>query len=129
MLSKPHRLKTSKEFDTVYKHSRKSDTPYFRVFVRDHVKTDPEKGILALPRFGIVASKKVGNAPTRNLAKRRMREIIRHYLPNLEQNFEAVVVLFNSAADAEYSQLEAAFTKVLAHKIKGTPAKSSQSPD
>jgi len=35
--------------------------------------------------FGIVASKKVGNAVYRNKAKRRLREIIRAQLPSLGQ--------------------------------------------
>ncbi len=35
-------------------------------------------------RFGIVASKKVGNAVVRNRVKRRLREAFRHVKPELE---------------------------------------------
>jgi len=127
MLSKPHRLRTTAEYDKVYKHGRKRDTRFFRIYLRDNVKANPATQINALPRFGIVASKKVGNAVTRNRAKRMMREIVRVHLPHFEPNFEAVIVLFNSAVEAHLEDLDKAFTEVFDFKLH--PPKSAESSD
>ena len=40
---------------------------------------------LAMVRVGYTASKKIGNAVARNLAKRRLREVVRAVLPGLAQ--------------------------------------------
>ena len=41
------------------------------------------KNGLAEPRFGFTATKKIGKANVRNLAKRRMRELVRRHLASL----------------------------------------------
>ncbi|MCK5854903.1 MAG: ribonuclease P protein component [Sulfurovaceae bacterium] len=57
-------LKTTKEFNRVYKNSQTVHTSQFVLFYQPH---DTEY------KFGIVASKKVGNAVHRNRAKRLLR--------------------------------------------------------
>jgi ribonuclease P protein component len=57
-------LKTTKEFNRVYNNSKTVHTSQFVLFYQP---TDEEY------KFGIVASKKVGNAVYRNRAKRLLR--------------------------------------------------------
>ncbi len=66
------RLKTTQEFNGVYKHSSKTwHTPYFVLFYK--------KGISN--KVGFVASKKIGNAVHRNRAKRLLRA---HFIENID---------------------------------------------
>lgn len=98
MLPSKHRITTKKEFDLVYKKGKKYHTPYFIVL------TIPNNNEVA--RFGFVASKKVGKAVKRNLAKRRLRALIFEELPRLKSDFDAVVVIFNTAPDAPFEDLK-----------------------
>jgi len=64
-------LRTSREFDSVYKNATKTwHTPYFVLFYR-YTKEF---------RVGFVASKKLGNAVHRNRAKRLLRA---HFIENI----------------------------------------------
>lgn len=62
-----------------------------------------ELGGVGPARFGFVASKAVGNAPTRNLVKRRLREIVREVMN--EQLGDVVVRVLPAAAGADWNQL------------------------
>ncbi|HHD79159.1 MAG TPA: ribonuclease P protein component [Epsilonproteobacteria bacterium] len=65
-------MRTTKEFNGVYKHSTKTwHTPYFVLFYK---KCDEQK-------VGFVASKKIGNAVHRNRAKRLLRA---HFIENID---------------------------------------------
>jgi len=43
-------------------------------------------------RLGVIASKKVGNAVVRNLAKRKIREVFRHIKDRIEPAMDIVIV-------------------------------------
>jgi ribonuclease P protein component len=43
-------------------------------------------------RLGIIASKKIGNAVVRNLAKRKIREVFRHIKGQIEPAMDIVIV-------------------------------------
>ena len=43
-------------------------------------------------RLGVIASKKIGDAVTRNLAKRKIREVFRHIKGHIEPAMDIVVV-------------------------------------
>ena len=49
------------------------------------------------PRFGLVVSKKVGNAVCRNLVKRRLREACRRHKHLMRKSLNIVVIAFASA--------------------------------
>lgn len=56
-------------------------------------------------RFGLVVSKQLGTAVTRNSVKRRLRVAIRQWLPELASGFDAVLVAHGPAATATYEEL------------------------
>jgi len=56
-------------------------------------------------RYGIVTSKKVGNAVRRNLARRRLREFIRKTDRGLKSGFDVVVIARTGINSASYQML------------------------
>ncbi len=67
-------------------------------------------------RFGIITTKRVGHAVTRNLLRRRVREILRAHGAPLAQGLYVVIILRNRAAWADYAELEKDFLKLLARR-------------
>jgi ribonuclease P protein component len=57
-------------------------------------------------RFGLTASKKVGNAPTRNRARRRLREAARQLLPQFGvAGVDYVLIARTATAEAGWARL------------------------
>lgn len=78
-------------------------------------------------RFGIICTKKVGNAVLRNLLRRRIREILRQHGVPLASGYHVVVILRWRAAEADYAHLDKDFRKTLLRlqtqlNAKRTPA-------
>ncbi len=69
---------------------------------------------LAHPRFGLVVSRKVGNAVVRNRVKRWLREVVRR-APVPKVGVDVVLIARWSSANAGLDALEADVTKVLRH--------------
>lgn len=65
-------------------------------------------------RFGLTASRKVGNAVVRNRAKRRLREIVRMYCKDHPvTGWEIVLIAKTSAASADFALMQSDFEKGL----------------
>ncbi len=60
-------------------------------------------------RLGLTVTAKVGKAHTRNLVRRRLREIYRLHEEDLQPGYDLVVVARTRAAAAEYRRLEKEF--------------------
>lgn len=57
-------------------------------------------------RVGFTATKKIGNAVTRNRAKRRLRELARHLLPEHGlQGYDYVFIARNGTSEREWTAL------------------------
>jgi ribonuclease P protein component len=69
------RLRARGEFTLVQKQGRRVATTYMTVLALPNT--------LDCDRLGIIASRKLGGAVTRNRAKRRLREIFRHQQPDM----------------------------------------------
>lgn len=61
-------------------------------------------------RLGITAGKKVGGAVQRNRAKRRLRALVRTYMPKFKPNTDLVIVARSRTVTAAFEKLEKDFT-------------------
>lgn len=64
-------------------------------------------------RFGIITTKRIGNAVMRNTLRRRVREILRAHGEPLANGRYVVIVVRNRAALTDYAGLEKDFCKLL----------------
>lgn len=86
-------------------------------------------GAAAHSLFGIITTKRVGNAVCRNQLRRRVREILRAHGAPLAKGLYVVIILRNRAAHADYGALERDFLKLLQrhHRHTTSCSKSSSS--
>ena len=77
--------------------------------------TDPEPSGTVV---GLVVSRSVGNAVTRNLVKRRLRSLVRERLAVLPVGSQVVVRALAPAATAPYSRLGADLDGALATAVR-----------
>jgi len=71
-------------------------------FLRLSAVPDPASG---RTRFGLITSRRVGDAVIRNRVRRRLREICRLHRTFLDPGWLVVVVAKSSAAKASFSEL------------------------
>ena len=69
--------------------------------------------MLEISRFGISAGRSVGNAISRNKAKRQLREIIRPLVSSVTIGWDIIFLARKSLATATYSELETAVQQML----------------
>ncbi|MBI5420771.1 MAG: ribonuclease P protein component [Parcubacteria group bacterium] len=100
MLTKPHRLLRTHNFEEVFKKGKKATTPFFVVYAR-------ENG-LSLSRFAIVVSLKVSKkAVERNLVKRRIRSFIHIKLASFKKGYDVIIrVQGGAVVTLPYQELE-----------------------
>ncbi|MGB0745135.1 MAG: ribonuclease P protein component [Opitutales bacterium] len=73
-----------------------------------------EAGATSVPKLGVIASRRVGNAVLRNYGKRMVREIFRRNAPNvhaLPSGSRCIVVLRAGFSRYDFASLEAHFTR------------------
>jgi ribonuclease P protein component len=132
MLTRPHRLTSSREFSDAVRRGRRvgTATMVLHLWIPDpgdaavDATGSPDRPV----RVGFVVSKAVGPAVTRNLVKRRLRALARDRLPSLPRSGTLVVRALPPAARASYAALGADMDRALARSIKtSTSARRSPS--
>lgn len=99
--SKNVRLLKSSEFRKVYNEGSRISGPYFAAFRLSVARTEQEG-----PRIGFTLPRAFGKAVKRNLAKRRIREILRLRLPQIDAQWNLVINPRRRALDASPQELQ-----------------------
>lgn len=84
------------------------------------VRRRPADPRFDLPRFAVVASRRVGGAVTRNLLRRRLRTIFRENQTLFPSDVDIIVTLQPRAAEATFADLERYF-RAAAHRAGFSP--------
>ena len=91
---KVDRIRKSRDFRLIQRRGSKlKSRDFLFIFLPAHRVPKAEQR----PRFGLVVSKKVGNAVCRNLVKRRLREACRKHKSILKTSDNIVIIAFASA--------------------------------
>jgi ribonuclease P protein component len=90
-------LKSSRDFQSMYRSGHKCTGKYFFSFL--HQRNDPDT------RFGVTASRRIGNAVVRNRAKRIMREAIRRVVIETQPGFDLILVARSSIRSVGTNEL------------------------
>ncbi len=98
MLKRQNRLRKRYQFDYVYRHGSHYSSKYITIFVIPS-KTNNIK-------IGFAVSKKIGHAVTRNLVRRRLREIIYKEVPKLKQNYNLIISAKEGITQANFDELK-----------------------
>jgi ribonuclease P protein component len=101
-MQRAHRLRANRDFARVRGVGRSWAHPLLVLLaVRGPVAGAPT-------RVGVSATKRVGNAVTRNRAKRRVREAVRACYAELPPGWDVVLIIRPAAAAAPYAAVAAA---------------------
>lgn len=65
------------------------------------------------PHFGIAITKKMGNAVTRNLCKRRMRALFDKYENKLRTDSDYIIIMKENSSSLNFKELEESFLELL----------------
>jgi len=104
VLSQPHRLRRSADFQQIVRRGSRASTGTVVLHAGPR-RTEPAE-------VGFVVSRAVGNAVVRNRVKRRLRELSRARLTDLEGR-QLVIRATPVAAEASYAQLRADLDRCL----------------
>ena len=105
MLDKKRRINRGKEYGYLYKNGRRITGKYIIVFIKENN--------LAHNRFGIVTSKKIGNAVIRNRAKRQLREVIRKNLQLIRPGYNMVVIARFNIKEVIFDLIEKDYLRIM----------------
>ena len=104
MLARINRVRTASDFTHTVRSGSRSGRRNLVLYAVTTPETTPS-------RFGFIVSKGVGNAVTRNLVKRRLRQMAASALSRYPSGLAVVVRALPPAADATWSQLASDFDR------------------
>ncbi len=113
LLTRRHTMKRASEFAMV----RAEGTSTAGRFLVLNTAPSPD-GAAVASRFGIITTKRIGHAVTRNKLRRQVREILREHAEPLSSGLFVVLVVRAAAARASYHELEADFLHALRRQLR-----------
>ena len=105
MLQRRYRLRSRTEIKLVFKEGKRWRHPLAILVIRPNDKT--------YCRFGVTASRGVGNAVMRNRAKRLLREAVRLNWSGLKPGFDCFLIARQATSQATYLEVEQAVLSLL----------------
>ncbi len=102
---KSERLKSSKEFKSVFQQCRKLEDRNYLFYVQ--FSEDPK-----VRKFGVSLGRALGKAHQRNLLKRRLREIYRVEKERFRGGFQVVLIPRRGSTDRTYEELKRSFLEL-----------------
>ena len=108
MLAADQRLRDSSSFRRTVRSGRRAGSRALVV----HLSVG-EPAATGSPRVGFVVSRAVGGAVVRNLVQRRLRHIVRDYLPDLEPSSDLVIRALPASATMTSAELRAELSRCL----------------
>lgn len=99
MLKGENRLRKRKEFAYLYSNGTAKHTANLTL-----VYLPTKHRIL---KIGFSVAKKIGKAHTRNLVKRRLRDIVRNIVPTLPNDYNMVIIAKAGAETLSFADLKA----------------------
>jgi ribonuclease P protein component len=96
-MDRKYRLTSSTDFKRVRRTGKSYAHPLTILVIAPNGK--------GISRFGVSASRTVGSAVARNRAKRRMREALRKYLPQIAPGWDIILIARSPLIDAEWTHL------------------------
>lgn len=105
MLHKEARIRTGREYRQVYQKGKRVGGRYIIIYYQENQHP--------VNRFGIVTSKKVGQAVVRNRVKRQLRELARSITDKIQGKFDIVVVARPSIKGCSFAMIEKDFLLVM----------------
>ena len=104
--TKQQRISTRAEYQSIYKNGIKAGDGFFRIII----SRNPRQ---TRPKLGIIVSKKVGPAVTRNRIKRMVREIYRLNQKKITAEIKLVVIAKPECITQKYQDIEQSLFKLL----------------
>jgi ribonuclease P protein component len=117
-LTRADRVRRRPEFERAYETGRRVHGRFMMLFVV------PNGGTRT--RLGVAATRKLGSAVERNLAKRRAREIFRRH--NVTAGLDVIIVPRREMLDASFANLEADYLAALSRRDTERPRSSPRPP-
>lgn len=106
MLKKTNRISRNKDFDRAFKAGRSF---YSQILGIKAAKNERETN-----RLGILISVKVSKkAVTRNLFKRRIREIVKQELPKIKVGHDLVIIVLPKIIEKDFLEIKSTIIKGL----------------
>lgn len=104
-MKKYETVKEHKEFEYIIHNCPFKKSKNFIIYNKDNEQ--------AYPRFGIAVSKKLGNAVTRNRAKRVMRELIHNNKKLFQNNKDYIIIIKKGLINEDFTNLNEELIKTL----------------
>ena len=104
-MDKTYIIKKNQEIDTIIRERKSVGNKYFVIYIKKYNETRNF-------RFAMSIGRKYGNAVSRNLMKRRIREIIRNNKELLEKK-DFVIVIKKESSQLSFQEIEANLINLL----------------